>query len=94
MIDLRQLRADPDLVRASQRARGSDPGLVDALLAADEQRRVAVTRADQLRQEQKTTSNEIRAAEPPERTALMERARTLAATVKEAEAEQAAAEAA
>ncbi len=94
MIDLRLLRADPELVRASQRARGASPEAVDALLAADESRRAAVTRADALRGEQKSVSNEIRAAEPPERIALMERARALSATVKEAEAEQAAAEAA
>jgi seryl-tRNA synthetase len=94
VIDLRQLRADPQLVRASQLARGAAPGLVDALLAADERRRAAVSRADALRTEQKTLSNEVRGAEPPERIALLERARTLAATVKEAEAEQSAAEAA
>uniref|UniRef100_UPI0024568B69 hypothetical protein n=1 Tax=Nocardia abscessus TaxID=120957 RepID=UPI0024568B69 len=35
MIDLRFLRDDPDAVRASQRARGEDPALVDALLEAD-----------------------------------------------------------
>ena len=29
MIDLRLLRENPDAVRASQRARGEDPGLVD-----------------------------------------------------------------
>ena len=34
MIDLKQLRDDPERVRASQRARGDDPALVDALLAA------------------------------------------------------------
>ena len=39
MIDLKLLRDDPDRVRASQRARGEDPGLVDALLAADTTRR-------------------------------------------------------
>ena len=32
VIDLRLLREDPDLVRASQRARGEDAALVDALL--------------------------------------------------------------
>ena len=53
MIDLKLLRDDPDRVRASQRARGDDPALVDALLAADESRRAAVTRADQLRATQK-----------------------------------------
>ena len=51
MIDLKALRDDPDVVRASQRARGDDPGLVDALLAADETRRAVVTKADTLRGE-------------------------------------------
>ena len=36
MIDLRLVREHPDVVRASQRARGADESLVDALLAADE----------------------------------------------------------
>ncbi|HME46774.1 hypothetical protein, partial [Mycobacterium sp.] len=35
MIDLKLLRENPDAVRESQRARGEDPGLVDALLRAD-----------------------------------------------------------
>ena len=54
MIDLRTLRENPEAVRASQRARGEDPSLVDALLSADERRRSAVSRADSLRGEQKT----------------------------------------
>ncbi len=59
MIDLRLLRADPEAVRASQRARGDDPGLVDNLLAADEARRAAVTVADGLRGELKTASQAV-----------------------------------
>ena len=35
-MDLKLLRDDPDAVRASQRARGEDAAVVDALLAADE----------------------------------------------------------
>ncbi len=34
MIDLKLLRATPDLVRESQRTRGDDPGVVDEVLAA------------------------------------------------------------
>ncbi|HEX2905191.1 MAG TPA: serine--tRNA ligase [Jatrophihabitans sp.] len=92
MIDLRILRDDPELVRASQRARGADPGLVDALLAADEQRRAAVARADGLRAEQKAASSSVRSAAPDERPAILERARQLAAEVKQAEVELAQAE--
>ena len=59
MIDLRLLRTDPERVRASQRARGEDPALVDALLSADEARRAAVSRFDTLRNEQKLLGKQI-----------------------------------
>ena len=94
MIDLRVLRDDPDLVRASQRVRGADEGLVDALLAADDERRAAVARADALRAEQKTVSRSVAQAGPDERPHVLAQARDLAAQVKAAEADQAAADAA
>ncbi len=89
VIDLKLLRENPDSVRASQRARGEDPGLVDALLKADVARRAAVSSADNLRAEQKAASKKVGAASPDERPALLERAKELAETVKAAEAEQA-----
>ena len=89
MIDLRLLRDDPERVRASQRARGEDPVLVDALLAADEARRAAVTRADRLRADQKAASQAVKGASQQERPAVLERAKALAAQVRQAEAEQA-----
>jgi len=95
VIDLRILRDDPDAVRASQRARGADERAVDALIAADEARRKAVARADNLRAEQKSASMAVRSADagdPAGRQAAIERAKTVAAEVKEAEAEQAAAD--
>ncbi len=94
MIDLKLLREDPEVVRRSQRARGEDPGLVDALLAADTARRAAVSRADTLRAEQKAASRKVGSAAPEQRPALLEQAKELAAAVKQAEADQAAAEAA
>ena len=45
VIDLKTVRDNPDLVRTSQRSRGEDPGLVDALLAADAERRAAIVEA-------------------------------------------------
>ena len=87
MIDLRLLRDDPDRVRASQRARGEDPGLVDALLAADEQRRTSLTRFQSLRAEQKAFGKQVASASGDERAALVEKAQALAAEVKAAEAE-------
>jgi seryl-tRNA synthetase len=94
MIDLKLLRDDPDRVRASQRLRGADPSLVDALLAADDARRAAVSRADALRSQQKTVSKSVAAASPDERPAVLARAKDLSAQVKDAEAEQASADAA
>lgn len=94
MIDLRLLRDDPDLVRASQRTRGEDPGLVDVLLSADEARRAAVLAADQLRAEQKALGKRVGRAAADERPALLEGAKALSGRVKAAEAEQAAADAA
>ncbi|MGY1604023.1 serine--tRNA ligase [Geodermatophilus sp. SYSU D00815] len=92
MIDLRLVREHPDVVRASQRARGADESLVDQLLAADEARRQAVGRADQLRGEQKAASQAVKKASPEERPAVLERAKALAAEVKEAEEAQRAAD--
>src|SRR6476660_7565363 len=88
VIDLKLLRDNPDVVRASQRARGEDPGLVDALLTADADRRAAVSAADNLRAEQKAASKKGGAASKGERPALLEQAKQLAEKVKAAEAEQ------
>ncbi|WP_046317306.1 serine--tRNA ligase [Mycobacterium sp. UM_Kg1] len=94
MIDLKLLREDPDRVRRSQVARGEDPALVDALLAADSARRAAIASADALRAEQKTASRSVGAASAEERPALLARAKELADQVKAAEAAQGEAEAA
>jgi len=89
VIDLKLLRDQPELVRASQRARGADPGVVDAVLAADERRRAAVGRADSMRAEQKLLGRSVGKAKGEEREALLIKGKELAAAVKEAEAEQA-----
>ena len=72
MIDLRLVRDDPDRVRASQRTRGEDESLVDVLLGADDRRRAAVSRADNLRAEQKTLSRQVGKAAPDERHELLD----------------------
>jgi seryl-tRNA synthetase len=92
VIDLKLLRDDPDAVRQSQRSRGEDPGLVDALLEADSARRAAISRGDLLRAEQKAASKQVGSASPEERPALLARAKELAAEVKTAEIDQSAAE--
>ncbi|WP_371624678.1 serine--tRNA ligase [Streptomyces sp. NBC_01116] len=88
MIDLRLLREDPDRVRASQRARGEDVDLVDALLSADELRRSSGVRFDELRAEQKALGKLIPKATPEERTELLKKAEQLKAGVKAADAAQ------
>ncbi len=94
MIDLRLVREQPELVRESQRARGADPELVDALLEADAQRRAAIDRASALRAEQKVLGKGVASAKGDERATLLARLGTLAEDVKEAEAVEVAAEAA
>ncbi|MFJ7014957.1 serine--tRNA ligase [Streptomyces albogriseolus] len=92
MIDLRLLREDPDRVRASQRARGEDVALVDALLSADERRRSSGVRFDELRAEQKSLGKLIGRATGDEKAELLKRAEQLKADVKAAGAERDAAD--
>jgi len=88
VIDLKALRDDPDAFRRSQRARGEDVGLVDEVLAADEARRGAVTRADTLRAESNAASKAIQSAAAADRPAMIEKAKALKEDVKTAEAER------
>jgi len=94
VIDLKLVRENPDAARRSQLARGADPALVDALLAADVARRAAISAADTLRAEQKAASKSVGSASPQDRPALLDRAKRLAAEVKDIEARQSEAEAA
>ncbi len=85
MIDLRVLRDEPELIRASQRLRGDSPDLVDELLRADEERRAATQRFEALRSEQKTLGKRVASSSGDERTALLARTKELAVEVKAAE---------
>ncbi|MFC4085096.1 serine--tRNA ligase [Amycolatopsis samaneae] len=88
MIDPRTLREDPEAVRASQRARGEDEGVVDKLLGLDSRRRSAIAAADKLRAEQKSLGKLIPKASGEEKAGLLATAKDLSAQVKTAEAEQ------
>ena len=88
MLDPRLIRDDPEAVRASQRARGEDASLVDAVLAADADRRSAITAFDRLRAEQKTLGREVAKASGDAKVVLLERTKQLAADVKAAQAAQ------
>ncbi|MFV2017420.1 serine--tRNA ligase [Micromonospora sp. LOL_023] len=86
MIDLRLLRDDPDLFRASQRARGESESRVDDLIATDEARRASVQAFEALRAEQKQLGKRLPRAEPAEKAELLARTKELSAQVKAAEA--------
>ena len=86
VIDVKVLRSDPDRVRASQRARGESVSLVDDLLAADEARRTAIARYEELRAEQKELGKHVAQASGAERQALLGRTKELADLVKKADA--------
>jgi len=86
VIDLRLLREDPDLFRASQRLRGESPSKVDDLLRADEERRAATQSFEAVRAEQKSLGGEVSRAKGDERAALLARTKELSATVKELQA--------
>lgn len=59
MLDIKLFRSDPDTIRAALSARGSDPGVVDQVLALDEEWRATVSSRDQLRGERKALSKQI-----------------------------------
>nr|WP_221473108.1 serine--tRNA ligase [Planomonospora venezuelensis] len=84
---MRTLREDPDRLRASQRARGADDSVVETLLDLDERRRSALSSFESLRAEQKTMGKSVSKASGEEKAALLDRAKDLAAQVKEREAE-------
>jgi seryl-tRNA synthetase len=88
VIDLRLVREQPEVVRASQQRRGEDPARVDAVLAADERRRAAIVRFDQQRSEQKALSREISRSTGEARTVLLDHAKDISAAVKRAEADR------
>jgi seryl-tRNA synthetase len=82
VIDIKLLREDPDLVRASQRARGEDEGVVDAIRAADERRRSSLTAYERLRAEQKSMGKDVARAQGDEKLALLARTKEISAEVK------------
>jgi seryl-tRNA synthetase len=92
MIDIKFLRENPDVVRASQKARGEDVLIVEKVLAADEVRKSTLDQFETLRAEQNLLSKSVASAKGEEKAALLESAKVLAARVKEADAKRAQAE--
>ncbi|WP_084079389.1 serine--tRNA ligase [Demequina sp. NBRC 110057] len=86
MIDLKLLRTDPDVVKASQRSRGDDPAIVDQVLEADAAHRAALADFETKRAEQKGLGKQVAQAQGDEKQVLLARTKELAAAVKEAQA--------
>ena len=86
MIDPVLLRTDAESVKRSQRARGARESLVDDALAADSERRSAITEFETLRAEQNVLGKQVAQATPDDRPALVAQASELAARVKAANA--------
>lgn len=86
MIDLRLLRDNPDVVRASQVARGDDPDLVDVALDADARRRSSLSEFESLRAEQKSLGKKVAQAQGDEKQALLAHTKQLAQDVKQHQA--------
>ncbi|PDQ36483.1 MAG: serine--tRNA ligase [Candidatus Lumbricidophila eiseniae] len=82
MIDPVVLREKPDLVKRSQRMRGEREECVDEAIAADTNRRAAISEFETLRAEQNVCGKQVAAAPREERAALVAKAQELAARVK------------
>jgi seryl-tRNA synthetase len=93
VIDVKDLSENPDKFRASQRARGADETLVDAIIDADAARRAALISFENLRAEQNAFGKKVAQAKGEEKQALLAEVRELAGAVKAASAEADAAQA-
>jgi seryl-tRNA synthetase len=87
VIDPNLLREAPESVRHSLDARGGDPSLVDKARVANEAKREAIARFEQLRAEQNQLGKLVAKASGDDKKALVTSAQELAAAVKKAQAE-------
>ncbi|WP_062205725.1 serine--tRNA ligase [Demequina salsinemoris] len=87
MIDLKLLRAEPDVVRQSQIARGDDPAIVDQVLEADAANRSALQEFEVARAEQKSLGKLVAQAKGDEKQELLARTKELSARVKQLQAD-------
>jgi len=85
VIDPVLLRDNPELVKRSQEARGESPDTVDAALAADRDRRAAITAFEELRAAQNAHGKRVAQAPKDEKAALVAEAKELSERVKQAQ---------
>ena len=82
MIDLRILRENPELMRASLLARGASAHLVEAAQEADRARRDAIAEFEHLRAQQNAIGKDVAKAKGPEKEALLASVKELSDRVK------------
>ncbi|GHT82111.1 serine--tRNA ligase [Actinomycetota bacterium] len=87
MIDIKLVRESPEVVKASQVARQTDPGLVDELLKLDQLKRAARQTYDELRAKQGKIGKEIASKTGDEKAQLLQEVASLAKEVKVADEE-------
>jgi seryl-tRNA synthetase len=92
MLDIKQIREDPESFRAGL-ARRNLESAVDELLAADERRRALTAQVEELRAEQNLASKSIGGAQGDEKQRLIDEVSKVSASLKELEPELVAAEA-
>ncbi len=87
MIDVNLLRENPEIIRASQLARGADESLVDKAIEADKVRRLKQSEFETLRAEQNAHGKLVAQAPKEEKQAMVDQAKELSSRVKKLEAE-------
>ena len=87
MIDPSLLRNNPEPLFASLEARGAERSLVDHAVVADDARRHAIARFEELRAEQNVLGKSVAQASGDEKAQLVNSAKELAQRVKEAQAQ-------
>jgi seryl-tRNA synthetase len=85
VIDPALLRDRPELVKRSQEARGESPDTVDEALAADRDRRAAITAFEELRAAQNAHGKRVAQAPKEEKATLVAEAKQLSEQVKQAQ---------
>lgn len=86
MIDVTLLRNNPEILDASQKARGNDSAIVAAAREADSAWRAAQNEFESLRAAQNRFNDQVKTASKEERPALIAQVKELAAAVKAAAA--------
>lgn len=84
MIDVQLLRASPEVVERSQRARGASVAVVAQAVEADRNRRDAIAEYEGLRAEQNAFGKRVAQAAKADKPALLAEVKQLAAQVKTA----------